>query len=61
MAWLEMRMKDDIRMNLVTPREDESVFLKRAVNKRHFVTRVTMWKRDDDEGIKAECNLGSRV
>jgi hypothetical protein len=54
-------MKDDIRMNLVTPREDESVFLKRAVNKRHFVTRVTMWKRDDDEGIKAECNLGSRV
>lgn len=24
-------MKDDIRMNLVTPREDESLFLERAV------------------------------
>jgi hypothetical protein len=32
-------MKEDIRMNLVTPRVDESVFLERAVNKRHFVTQ----------------------
>ena len=36
-------MKDDIRMNLVTPREDESLFLERAVT-APFRDTSTVWK-----------------
>ena len=41
-------MKDDIRMNLVTPREDESLFLERAVTAPFRDTSHCV-ERDDDE------------